>query len=154
MVGIYIIKNNINNKVYVGQSKDIQRRMLVHWWLGSTSGNNKANEYSSEYYNQIHTAMRDIGRDHFSWEVLEECSEDKLNERERYWISYYNSYKNGYNGSKGGNIYDDINTIGENNPMALLTEKDVIYIRNQFNNHVPFRMVYEEYKDKISKRGL
>jgi hypothetical protein len=33
---------------------------------------------------------------------IEECNNDLLNDRERYWINYYDSYKNGYNNTYGG----------------------------------------------------
>lgn len=38
----------------------------------------------------------------FTFELLEECSKDKLNEREKFWIDFYQSDKIGMN-SKGGN---------------------------------------------------
>jgi hypothetical protein len=41
--------------------------------------------------------MRKYGRENFSFQILEECSEDKLAEREIYWINKLNTYKNGYN---------------------------------------------------------
>lgn len=50
MQGIYIIKNIINNKVYIGQSVDIHRRWLVHYSLGK----NDANPKRLEFNNQIH----------------------------------------------------------------------------------------------------
>ena len=148
MQGIYIIKNLINNKVYIGQSKDILRRWQVHRWLGK-----KETMPRLESHNQIHTAMQELGRENFYIEILEECSKEELDDREIYWISYYDSYKNGYNGTTGGSFID-ADTSGEKNGRALLTEQDVIYIRECYNNHIPFREVYKLYKDKISKRGL
>lgn len=41
--------------------------------------------------------------ENFSFEIVEECSEKFLDEREKYWISYYNSFENGYNATIGGN---------------------------------------------------
>lgn len=97
--------------------------------------------------------MRKLGLENFYIEILEECPKEKMNEREKYWISYYNSYKNGYNGTEGGDFIT-VDIIGEKNGRALLSEEDVYYIRECYNNHIPFRKVYKIYQDKISKRGL
>lgn len=46
--------------------------------------------------------MRDYGIENFSFDILEECSTELLDEKEIYYISYYNSYHNGYNRTAGG----------------------------------------------------
>lgn len=48
--------------------------------------------------------MQEYGIWNFSWELLEKCDKDKLNERERYYIELYMSKDYGYNSSKGVNI--------------------------------------------------
>lgn len=56
--------------------------------------------------------MRKYGLDKFSFEVIEECRQEDLNDREIYWIKYYDSTntEKGYNiklgGNSGGNIYN------------------------------------------------
>lgn len=52
----------------------------------------------------------------------EEYSKEKLNEREIYWISYYNSFKAGYNASPGGSQKDRELSKGEKNGRALLSK--------------------------------
>jgi hypothetical protein len=49
--------------------------------------------------------MRKYGIDNFLFEVVEECSLEELNNREKYWIKYYDSHNplNGYNLTDGGN---------------------------------------------------
>lgn len=53
--------------------------------------------------------MNKYGIDNFSFEIIEECEKDKLSDREKYWINYYNSISpNGYNlteGGDGGNTF-------------------------------------------------
>ena len=41
------------------------------------------------------------GLENFTFEIIEECKKDSqiLNEREKYWIKYYDSFNNGYNSS-------------------------------------------------------
>lgn len=100
MIGIYKVTNQNNGKIYIGQSKDIQRRWREH----HTEPFNK----NCDAYNVIfYRAIRKHGIDNFYFEVIEECDEEQLNEREKYWIKYYNTYihfpnSNGYNMTKGG----------------------------------------------------
>lgn len=147
MQGIYIIKNNINNKVYIGQSVNILQR----WYKHRSSARCPS---SLEYNSQLHTAMREFGIENFYYEILEEIPlKEELDEREKYWIKYYNSFKNGYNASIGGKIYEEASK-GESNGRAKLKEEDVFYIREMYNAHIPFREAYAKYKDKIGKRGF
>lgn len=96
MTGIYKITNQINGKVYIGQAIDIQKR-----WERHKSVYNKPNSHEYDYH--IYRGFRTYGLDNFKFEVIEECTESELNEREIYWISYYNSYRDGYNETEGGN---------------------------------------------------
>ena len=88
MCGIYIIKNLINNKVYIGQSIDIKARWEKH---------KKSNDNCA-----IHKAFKKYGLNNFSFEVIEECLPELLDERETFWIKEYNSYEKGYNMTLGG----------------------------------------------------
>lgn len=99
--GIYKFINKINGKVYIGQSIDCNRRKIGHY---CSSHRPKSEEYDSHF----HRALRKYGRDNFDYEVIEECSKDKLNEREIYWIEYYRSCDNGYNVSRGGHIRNNM----------------------------------------------
>ena len=86
MMGIYKITNIINGKVYIGQSINIQRR----WNQEKRCAFNE----SSPAYNQcISKAFRKYGINNFTFEVIEELVESALNERETYWIKFYNSIR-------------------------------------------------------------
>lgn len=50
----------------------------------------------------IKRAIHKYGKDKFHISLIEEVSVEKLNEREKYWITYYDSYNNGYNLTLGG----------------------------------------------------
>lgn len=153
MIGIYRFKNKINGKVYIGQSIDIEARRYGHT---SASFNPKAQDYNSK----IHQAIRKYGIDNFEFDILvqikgTEYSKELLNYLEEFFISKYNSFKRGYNATPGGDANNPENTRGEKNGRALLTEEDVYYIRECYNNHIPFRVIYDEYSKKgISKRCL
>ena len=91
---IYKITNKLNNKVYIGQTiqKPIER-FYQHCAK-------KCDKYILNMV--IHKAIFKYGKDNFTFEVIEEVPKYQLNEREKYWIKYYNSSTDGYNSTKGG----------------------------------------------------
>ena len=91
MVGIYKITNNLNGKVYVGKSSNIERRFTVH-------KTNAKHGVKTHLYN----AMRKYGIENFTMEVITECELSELNELEKYYIAYYDSLNKGYNETIGG----------------------------------------------------
>lgn len=94
---IYIIKNHCNNKVYVGQTTT---SMKQRWNHHITSAKN-----NFEPSMVLYKAMRKHGVANFYVELLEDniVGTDSLNEREKYWINYYDSLvPNGYNVREGG----------------------------------------------------
>lgn len=89
---IYIIRNTINDKVYIGQTtQTIGVRFTNHKMASRTGEDTK-----------FYRAMRKYGENNFYPELLEEVEVKDLNDRERYWIKYYDSYYNGYNSTLGG----------------------------------------------------
>lgn len=91
--GIYKIVNNINNKHYIGQSKDINMRFKQH----------KSENYRKHYCDKaLYKAFDKYNIENFSFNVIEFCQTNRLDKREIYWIDYYDSYKNGYNRTLGG----------------------------------------------------
>lgn len=92
---IYIIKNTINNKVYIGQTiNKVSYRFKTHIYYAI-----RGRDYI------IGKAIRKYGVNNFYYEVIEQCPIKDLNKREIYWIAQYNSTnpKFGYNMSIGGN---------------------------------------------------
>lgn len=90
---IYKITNDINNKLYIGQtSLSLEQRFSQHL--------KRAGQESSSSY-PLYNAMKKYGREHFQIELIEEVSSN-LSQRERYWIKYYNTYYDGYNATFGG----------------------------------------------------
>ena len=135
MIGIYKITKKENGKSYIGQSNDIERRF---------------SEHKTKIDIPIEIAIKKYGVDAFNFEVIEECPLDKLDEREKYWIAFYNTYKGfGYNCNEGGG-----NNRGENNGRTNLTNEDVAYIRECYDSHMRRRDVYQKFQDKISFDGF
>lgn len=144
--GIYMITNMIDGKRYIGQSIHIRTRLKNHRCRSHYSGDK---EYDKVFYR----AIRKYGIENFSINILEECEKEKLNEREVYWIKFYDTYNNGYNKTSGGN-----NNLGdqgeEKHHNHKLTKEDVIDIRTRYNNHERKKEVYELYKDRINFTGF
>lgn len=116
---IYKITNQVNKRIYVGQTKlTIQRRFREH---KQSAKDNKKKGY------KLYNAMNKYGADKFSIEVIETIqastiSELKslLNEREMYWIKQYNSYNSGYNSNLGGSAL----VTGEQAAIKISKSKD------------------------------
>jgi hypothetical protein len=93
ITGIYKITNQQTNKCYIGQSVDVGKRWKDHAKCGL--------DIDTPAGNKLYKDMLDIGIWNFSWELLEKCSKEELNERERYYIELYQSKDYGYNATKG-----------------------------------------------------
>ena len=95
MIGIYKIENKINGKFYIGQSIDIKTRWYNH--RKDLNGNRHYNEHLQNAWNKY-------GENQFIFSIIEECTVDNLDEREIYWIDYYNAMDGayGYNMTLGG----------------------------------------------------
>lgn len=90
MIGIYLIKNKIDNKIYVGSSKNIERRFKKHRTELNTG------RHSNQF---LAKAYKKFGQNSFDFIIIELCKEDNLIDREIFYINYYDSLnpKKGYN---------------------------------------------------------
>ena len=88
---IYKITNQINNKVYIGQTiTPIKQRMYKHY-----SNAKKAKT-------GIDFAINKYGKENFLVEEICKCKNEELDDLEKFYIQKYNSYYNGYNLTMGG----------------------------------------------------
>ena len=95
--GIYKITNLINNKIYIGQSIHITQR-----WKEHIQG--KGNK-------ELYLDIQKYSVNSFTFEIIELCPKEQLNEKESYWIKYYDSVNQGYNLTDGGsNIIATLST--------------------------------------------
>ena len=103
--GIYKITNNLNHHFYIGQSIHIQQRWKEH---RKTFDKNKMTT------TVLQKAFHKYGFENFSFEIIEECEPDKLNEREVFYISTlkpeYNMNEGG-TGNKGYVVSDEIKNV-------------------------------------------
>jgi group I intron endonuclease len=122
---IYKITNLINGKIYIGQDK-----------------HNRPSYYGSGKI--INLAILKYGRDNFKKEIIDTAvSKEELNEKEIYWISFYNSRDKsiGYNLAAGGEGFDRTG--------AVLTQCQKDKIRESVNQYY---MEHPEAKEHLSKK--
>ena len=115
MIGIYKITNQINGKMYVGQSINIEQRWKKHCRVVSNDSNSPMKNYP------LYQAMLKYGINNFSFEILEQCDISELNQKEQEWIAKLRTYinypdSNGYNLTIGGDgtrkiTLEEINNI-------------------------------------------
>lgn len=157
MAYIYKITNQINNKVYIGQTS---LNPKIRWNQHITDSKKEKNDHRALY-----SAFNKYGVENFSFEVIEET--EKPNEREQYWINFYNSCSDkGYNLTLGGEgslkiNYEEIRRIWKENgecemqKLRELTGHDIGHLKQILISlgEKP-KSCYEIQKSKYGKKVL
>ena len=131
---IYKYTNLINNKKYIGQTNNFERRIKEH---KSCSFNPK----SVNYDDKIHQAIRKYGYENFKIEIIEVINNaenyDLVNERESFWIKQEQSLLTqwGYNVLEGGKNYW----------KSFLSKDQVQDIKNLIKNETPYSDIQKKY---------
>lgn len=85
---IYIIRNNLNDKVYIGQTvQELEHRYNQHIYMAK----------NGKSMSKIYVAMRELGINNFFIEKIKDCDDTELNRYEQYYVELYDSLRNGYN---------------------------------------------------------
>ena len=139
LCGIYCIENTVNNKKYIGLSRNIYRRWLEH--RSELNRGDHVNNYLQNSWNMY-------GEDAFKFYIVELCLPEELSHRERYYIDRYHtlSHEDGYNLTMGGEntscskcvihlisgkIYNSVKDAAKNNGVADPTMID--WCRKYYN---------------------
>lgn len=130
-------KKSIDKIVYVGQTNNLEYRHKQHIYYDPFNINNPEYEY------RLSRGIRKYGEEEYQLIVLEEnIPDDKINEREIYWIKYYNTYFDGYNQSTGGtNPVKPIYTDDEVNQVIEML-KDESYSFNDISKKTGFSLTH------------
>ena len=132
---IYIIKNDINDKVYIGQSINAEERFVQH-----------CKPSSAKDGSLIAKAIQKYGKEHFWMEILEKQIKN-YNEREIYWIEFYNSLTpNGYNIQKGGENPPVLYGIEHGN-SSIKDSEILLMLKNDLKNT---KLSYSELAKKYN----
>ena len=93
--GIYSITNTATGKLYIGQATNLHARRLSHL------GRLRRHEHRCRH---LQSAFDKYGEHVFRFDILEACPRQRLDERERHYISLFGTTdpKKGYNTEPGG----------------------------------------------------
>jgi len=147
--GIYCIRNLVNGKVYVGQSRDIKKRFTEH--KRRLRNNRHANMH-------LQKSWAKYGSANFTFEILEECFVAVIDEREMFYISKYEKINGIYNlqeGGSGGIPSEEIKIkIRDKRKHQVITEETRRKISEANKGHTSWtkgKTQTEETKRKIRK---
>lgn len=105
--GIYCIANKINQKKYVGQALNIEKRFSQH--QHALKNNKHHNQHLQKAYNKY-------GSDNFDFFILKRCKHQYLDRFEKLYIRQHNSIKQGYNITYG---YQDRQSIYQEQRLKM-----------------------------------
>ena len=150
---IYGYTNLETGKMYIGQTIDPKRRYKQH--------------LNAKYTNGWHIDYQK-NPDKYEYSIIEyDIPEDKLAEREIFWISFFDSYNNGYNLTPGGlhsgvnhgdKITEETRRKMSNSHKAIPREKHAMYGKHH-SEESKLKMsiakkgkkISDEHRDKIRK---
>lgn len=129
-IGIYKIENIQNGKVYIGQSIHIEKRWQEHC--------------KSSSHSLIGKTIQKYGKENFSFQILEECLVEELDEKESYYINYFDSIV-----PKGYNIV--LNSL-TNNQIFANYDKDIFeqIVFDIKDNKLSFKEIAHKYDLDLS----
>lgn len=141
MIYIYLITNNINNKIYIGQTSNLSLRWSQH---KSNAKYNRGNQV-------ITKAISKYGYQNFTFEVIAQAFDRKsADDLEEEIIKQYNSRNPeiGYNIAAGGNTTERTPEI-----LNKISNSLTLYYKKN-NNHMKGKSLPDDWKKNISKSSL
>jgi group I intron endonuclease len=131
--GVYIIQNLVNNKVYIGASKNLYDRLCMH------KVQLRANRHHNDH---LQSAYNLLGEESFTFDTLEECDEEFIYSQENYWCIMLNSHNRelGYNRD----------STGPNGKCGVSDETRVKMSAGAEKRPVDVYTVYGEYVTSLS----
>jgi len=132
--GVYAIINTVNQKLYIGSSKNLKNRKYNHFF--ALKNNKHPNEYLQNAWNKH-------GKQAFNWAILCYCKENTLLEKEQYYINYYQAC----NPNCGYNLSLRADRI-------KLTEESLEKMRKKLSEVMKVRMLSKETREKLRQANL
>ena len=137
-----------HNRAYIGYTLNIEKRKQSH-------KRHSFNKNSREYHYAFHRAIRKYGWSNIEWQILENnIIENKLSNREIYYIATYNTYNNGYNETLGGDGWLGKTHSDESKKKISISKKGkschTPESRAKISAAIKGRICTEEHKKKVS----
>lgn len=138
---IYLITNPSGSQ-YVGQTVNLSLRKCHYRKL------------HCKKQKHLYASLVKHGFDNHKFEIIEECVEGLLNERESYWIDYYDTFNKGMNLTTGGENYKrspETNKILSNSKMG---EKNPMYGKTGLLHHRYGKKVSKDTLDRLKESHI
>lgn len=137
-VGIYKLIFNNTDKVYIGQSLNIEYRYIRHVYLMNRRTTSAKLQYAFDTYGEPKYA------------ICIQCSENKLDELEEFYIKKYNSVDNGFNTCKTSGFKTCI--VGELHHNSVYSNDEIVCVLELLVDPsvIPFKTISEITKVSIS----
>ena len=140
MVGIYKITSP-SNKIYVGKSIDLDERKKNYKYEGRRKKQHKLNNSINKY-----------GWENHLFEIIEICEEENINDREIYWISFYNSVKEGLNLMYGGQGGKQSQEVKDKKSKSMMGKKPSLETRQKMSESKKGHSMYDEgWKERMKE---
>lgn len=158
MIGIYKITNIKNNKVYIGSSKDVEKRIYNH---------KLRLKYGIHINKHLQSSYNKYGKENFKFEILVQIKEFILRKAEQFYINKYQSINPKYGYNKAvviSNCWDNLEKIEK--PKSTLyfgaynkEGKLIKVFRNKqeilkYSKNINMTTVYQSCKSKLTKKAL
>ena len=142
ITGIYMILNHANDKVYIGQSIDIETRWKQH------KSDLNCNRHDNKH---LQSAWNKYRKDKFEFIILCKCEENQLNTLEQYYIFCFDTIEKefGYNNDYGGSA----GRISEETKIKISKSLlgNIPWNKGKRTGQIPWNKGMEYNNPKISK---
>ena len=136
MIGIYKIMSP-SNKIYIGQSINIYKRFKTY------------KVYNCKGQIKLYNSLKKYGWNNHTFEIVEECIFEELNNKERYWQDFFNCMKNGLNCVlTSTKLKKGIISNETKEKQSLIAKNRSLKIKEKIANSRKYSI---ETKEKISK---
>jgi len=140
MIGIYKIISP-TNKIYVGKSINIENRINEYKYIGRRKLQHKLNNSINKH-----------GLENHIFEIIEECTLENIDEREIYWIDYYNCVYEGLNLKHGGEGGKHSQEIKDKKSKSMTGKKHTPETKKKMSQSKKNHPMYsDEWKEKMKQ---
>lgn len=142
MIGIYKITNLQTGKIYIGQSRNIKQRIIEHRCP------------KPKHNRRLHEDMERFGLENFSFEVVEECEPNCLNERELFYIKTLLPYYNTVGKPQSDEVKEKLRSSGKKQWANMSEKQKRFVIEHNLKGPSAGHPVLPETREKLRKANV